>query len=287
MKIFLVAALVFCIFTDINLAAERQRPSQYVTLTYQAYWAGFAISKITSVGHMDQEGYRATISYKVSGLATIFSKMANTVSVRGKFSPDGRLIPQVYENKGAWSGYHFRNRTEFDEQDGRIISHDYDFEFKDAAKYIPVKDDLKYGPDMVSFYLGLTLDDDALKVGAEIKRQNVFGGFFLLDISYHCPEYKQFNSTQSIYEGEVLVCEFTDKVIDGGFQRLKKKKTSRKKRLFRKKKKKNTDTMEPVPVEIWYAKLPELDYLVPVYSEFSIGLGKVKVYLSEITVTTK
>lgn len=287
MKRFLFTALLYCIFTDINLAAERERPSQDITLTYKAYWAGFAVSEVSSVGHMDQEGYRATISYKVSGLATVFSKMANTVSVRGKFAPDGTLIPQVYENQGTWSQYRFRNRTEFDEQDGRIISHDYDFKFKEAVQYIPVKEELKYGPDMVSFYLGLTLDEDALKVGSEVKHQNVFGGFFLLDIGYHCPEYKQLNSKNSLYQGEALVCEFTDKVIDGGFRRLKKKKTSRKKRLFRTKKKRNTDTMEPVPVEIWYAKLPDLDHLVPVYSEFSIGLGKVKVYLSEIKVTTK
>lgn len=287
MKKFLFTAFVCCIFTDMTLAAESQRSSQDVALTYKAYWAGFTVSEVTSVGHIDQEGYQAAISYKVSGLATVFSKMANTVSVRGKFAADGTLIPLVYENQGAWSRYHFRNRTEFDEADGKVISHDYDFTFKDPVKYIPIKEELKYGPDMVSFYLGLTLDENALKVGSEVKHQNVFGGFFLLDIGYHCPEYSQLNSQNSIYQGEVLVCVFTDKIIDGSFQRLKKKKTSRKKRLFRKTKKRNTDTMEPVPVEIWYAKLPDLDHLVPVYSEFSIGLGKVKVYLSGIKVTTK
>lgn len=274
----LFSIILFFFIANISLAAQN-RPSQNIKLTYKAYWGGFVISKIYSVGYMDSTDYNAEISYKVTGLAAIFSSMKNRVSVKGKFAPDGSLKPLVFKNEGSWSRYSFKNRTEFQQQDSKIISHDYEFKFKEKVNYIPIKDELKYGPDMVSFFLGLTLDDEAMKIGTEIKHQNIFGGFFLLDIAYQCTKNKELKSKRSIYNGEVLVCEFKDRIIDGSFKRIKKKKKSRKK--------KNTDTMEPVPMEIWYARVGELDHMIPVYSEFPIGWGKVRVYLSEIEVTTK
>lgn len=275
-KIFLsIVSLIFV--ANISYAVEG-RPSQDIKLTYKAYFGGFVISELFSVGHMDATDYQAEISYHVTGLGKIFSNMKNKVTVRGKFAPDGSLRPLVFENQGSWSRYSFSNRTEFQEDDSKIISHDYEFKFKEKVKYIPIKDELKYGPDMVSFFLGLTLSDEAMKIGAEVKHQNIFGGFFLMDIAYRCTENKQLTSKRSIYNGEVLVCNFKDKVIEGAFKRIKKKKKS--------KKKKNTDTMEPVPMQIWYAKLGDLDQMIPVYSEFPMGWGKVRVYLTNIEVTT-
>ncbi len=274
----LISVVLLFIFTDINLAAE-SRQSQNIKLTYKAYWGGFVISKIYSVGQMDNENYQVQISYKVTGLAKIFSNMKNTVSTEGKFAPDGSLKPLIFENQGSWSRYSFKNHTEFQEKDSKIISHDYEFKFKEDVKYIPIKDDLKYGPDMVSFFLGMTLDDEAMKIGTDVKHQNIFGGFFLLDIAYQCIGNKQLKSKRSIYNGDTTVCEFKDTIVDGGFVRIKKKKKSRKK--------KNTDTMEPVPLKIWYAKVEQLDNMIPVYSEFPFGWGKVRVYLTEIEVTAK
>lgn len=280
MKKFFLSVVMIFIITETGLAAE-EHSSQHIKLTYKAYWGGFVISKVYSFGQMDAQGYQVEISYKVTGLAAIFSSMKNKVFARGKFAPDGSLKPLVFKNEGSWSRYSFKNHTEFDEQDSRIIAHDYEFKFKEDVEYIPLKEKLRYGPDMVSFYLGLTLDDEVMKIGTEEKHQNVFGGFFLLDISYQCTENKMLKSKRSIYNGEALVCKFSDKIIDGGFKRIKKKKKSRKK------KKKNTDTMEPVPLQIWYAKVGELENMIPVYSEFPLGWGKVRVYLSEIEVTAK
>lgn len=276
----LFSIIFFLITANISLAAENDRPSQNIKLSYKAYWAGFVVSELKSFGHMNSDGYQAEISYEVTGLATIFNNMKNTVSVRGKFAPDGTLRPLLYENQGSWSRYSFTNRTEFQELDSKIISHDFEFKFKEDVRYIPIKDELRYGPDMVSFFLGLTLSDEAMKIGTEVKHQNIFGGFFLLDIAYRCVENKRLKSKRSIYNGDALVCEFKDKIIDGGFERIKKKKK-------KKRKKKNTDVMEPVPMKIWYAKVGELDQMIPVYSEFPFGLGKVRVYLTEIEVTTE
>lgn len=276
----LFSIIVFFAITDINLAAP-DRLSHDIKLTYKAYWGGFVISKVYSTTHIGPSDYQIDVAYEVTGIASIFSKMKNKVSVRGKITPDGRLKPLYYENIGSWGHHGYSNRTKFQEHDGKIISHDYTFNFKEEFKYIPINDDLKFGPDMVSFYLGLTLDDEAMKIGTEMKHHNVFGGFFLLDISYQCPETKRFKTRRSIYAGEVVVCEFSDKIIAGDFEKVKKKK---------KKKKKKRSSIEPVPVQIWYAKLDELKEfgaLIPVYSEFAIGWGKVRVYLSEIEVTSK
>lgn len=273
----------FFIIADASLAAEGDRYSQNIKLTYKAYWAGFVISKVYSTTHIGLSDYQIDVAYEVTGIASIFSKMKNKVSVRGKITPEGSLKPLYYENVGSWGRHGYSNRTEFQEHDGKIISHDYTFNFKEEFKYIPIKDDLKFGPDMVSFYLGLTLDDEAMKIGTEMKHQTVFGGFFLLDIAYQCTGTRRLKTRRSMYTGEVVVCEFSDEIIEGKFEKVQKKKK-------KKKEKKKRSSIEPVPVQIWYAKpdeLKEFDALVPVYSEFAVGWGKVRVYLSEIEVTAQ
>jgi len=277
--------ILFFFAANISFAAEKDKATQHIKLTYKAYWGGFVISKIYSSGHMSAADYAIEASYKVTGLATIFSNMENKVTARGKFAPDGSLKPLFYTNQGRWGKkYSFHNRTAFQEEDSKIISHEFTFKFKEDVEYIPIREEHKYGPDMVSFYLGLSLDEDAMKIGEKIMHQNIFGGFFLLDISYQCTENKRLKSKRSIYNGDALVCEFSDEIVDGGFTRInKKKKVSQK----NKRKKKNTDTMEPTPLQIWYAKVDGLDDMIPVYSEFPIGWGKVRVYLAEIEVTTE
>lgn len=282
--IFICGALLL---SNIVMADEKEHV-QEIKLTYKAYWAGFVISEVHSRGVITPDSYQVDVSYEVTGLAAIFSSMKNKVSARGKFAADGSVRPLVFENQGSWSHYGFSNRTEFRLEDSKIISHKYTANFKRKVKYIPVREALAYGPDMVSFYLGLTLDEEKMKIGAPEKHQNIFGGFFLLDISYRCTGNKKLESRRSVYRGEALVCEFHDKIIDGGFERIKKKKSrkkSRKKKRYRKKK--NTDTMEPVPLQVWYGRIDGVDHMVPVYSEFPFGWGKVRVYLSNIEVTTK
>ncbi|VAX04238.1 hypothetical protein MNBD_ALPHA03-2079 [hydrothermal vent metagenome] len=276
--------ILFFAAAGISHAAENDKATQHIKLTYKAYWGGFVISKVYSSGHMSPTDYAVEVSYKVTGLATIFSNMENKVTARGKFASDGSLKPLSYTNQGRWGKYSFHNRTEFQKEDSKIISHEFAFKFKEDVEYIPIREEHKYGPDMVSFYLGLSLDEEAMKIGEKIMHQNIFGGFFLLDISYQCTENKRLKSKRSVYKGDVLVCEFRDKIVDGSFKRIKKKKKSQKKS---RKKKNNTDTMEPIPLEIWYGKVDGLDNMIPVYSEFSIGWGKVRVYLAEIEVTTE
>ena len=275
--IFICGALLL---SNIAMADEKAH-IQDIKLTYKAYWAGFVISEVHSRGVITPDSYQVDVSYKVTGLAAIFSSMKNRVSARGIFAADGSVRPLVFDNQGSWSHYGFTNHTEFRLEDSKIISHKYTANFKRKVKYIPVREELAYGPDMVSFYLGLTLDEEKMKIGAPERHQNIFGGFFLLDISYRCIANKTLKSKRSVYKGKALVCEFHDKIIDGGFERIKKKK-SRKKKKHRKKK--NTDTMEPVPLQVWYGRIGGVDHMVPVYSEFPFGWGKVRVYLSKIEV---
>lgn len=277
---------IFC-FSNFATAGDRGH-SQDIKLTYKAYWAGFVISKIYSQGQLTPESYQVDVSYEVTGLASIFSSMKNKISARGKFAADGSVRPLMFENQGSWSRYGFSNHTEFRPQDSKIIVHEYEFKFREDVKYIPISDELKYGPDMVSFYLGLTLDDEKMKINAQEKHQNIFGGFFLLDVSYRCTGNRIVKSRRSVYKGKALVCEFHDKIIDGAFVRVKKKRKSRReRRKHRKSRKKNTDTMEPTPLQIWYGKIDGVDNMVPVYSEFPFGWGKVRLYLAKIEVTAK
>jgi len=278
-KMFL--ALIFLLALVAAPNAETLAPGQEVKLTYKAYWGGFVVSEISSTVYVGPSDYHMEVSYEVTGLAAIFNKMKNKVSARGMISPDGTLRPLVYENEGSWGAEHgYKNRTEFNPDDSKIISHDYDFKFKKEYSYIPIKDALKFGPDMVSFYLGLTLDKTAIKLGPDFKHQNVFGGFFLLDIAYRCLDHKQQTSRRSLYQGDVLACEFNDKIIAGDF----KKTTGKKKKKKRKRKKKNRSDLEPVPVHIWYAHMAGVDAMVPVYSEFDVTWGKVRVYLTDMDV---
>lgn len=279
----LFSIISFFIIADVDLAAA-DRPSHEIKLTYKAYWGGFVISKVYSTTHIGPADYQMDVTYEVTGLAAIFSNFRNKSSAQGKIAPDGTLKPLIFENQGSWSRYNFRIRTIFQEEDSKILSHDYAFKFREKVKYVPIRDELKYGPDMISFYLGLTLDEQEMAIGPEIKHQNVFGGFYLLDIAYRCPETKVMKSRRSIYKGEALVCEFNDKVVGGSFERIKKKKKSKRKKRKKEKRKKN---MEPVPLQVWYAKVGDVDAMIPVYSEFAIGWGKVRLYLSDMQVTVK
>ena len=283
-KRFLFAVLLL-IFTDGAQAAEETRASYDIKLTYKAYWAGFVISKVNSVTHIGPSEYKMDVAYEITGLATLFSNMKNEVSTRGEIGPDGRLRPLFYRNTGSWGKEGYDIQTKFSPDDGKVTAHDYSFKFKKEFRYIPIRDDLKFGPDMVTYYLGLTLDDQAMKISSEMTHQNVFGGFFLLDIGHRCTGDKILKSRRSIYKGPVRICEFKDEIIGGNFEKVKKKKKRKKKH-----KKKKRSELEPVPMQIWYAKLDELKALnpwVPVYSEFAIDWGKVHVYLSKIEVIKK
>ncbi len=279
-KLFLSAVICF-ILTDINMAAEEAGATYEIKLSYKAYWAGFVITRVNSTTHIGPSDYRMDVSYKITGLARIFSKMKNNVSARGKIMADGQLRPLYYENTGSWGRQGFSSRTKFRQQDGKILSHDYEFNFKDDYKYIPIEDSLRFGPDMISYYLGMTRSDQAMKINPEVIRRNVFGGFFLLDIAHRCTGDRLLKSRRSVYNGTVRTCEFTDRIIGGNFERVKKRK---------KRKKKKRSELEPVPTQIWYAKLDELKPLntwVPVYSEFAVDWGRVRLYLSKIEVTRK
>jgi len=266
--------IVFLWLTSPSLAAPPKAP-QTIKLTYKAYWGGFVISKVYGAAQLDPGNYQVDISYEVTGLAAIFSKAHNSSSARGIFTEDGTLTPLSYESEGGWSKNSYRNKVRFRKEDGKIISHDQDFKFREEVKYIPIRDDLKYGPDLISFYLGLMFQDPPLTNWPELRHQNVFGGFFLFDIAYRCPGMGTLDSRRAIYRGKALVCEFSDRIIDGRFERLKKSK---------KKKKKAKKEKQPDPVKIWFARVGDLDAMIPVYSKFAVGWGNVRVYLSEIEV---
>lgn len=263
---------ILCLFVSNGFAADQRTP-QKINLIYKAYWGGFVISKVYGTVKLDPKGYEVNVSYEVTGLASIFSKAKNRSFAQGVFAKDGSVKPLAYESTGSWSKNSYRNHVKFREQDSKIISHKQNFKFKEEVKYIPVREELKYGPDLISFYLGLMVSDEPLTKWTELQHQNVFGGFFLFDIAYRCPATDTVDSSRSTYKGEAIICQFSDKIIDGGFERVKKKK-----------KKKAKKKKIPEPVKIWFTKTGGIEAMIPVYSEFSIGWGKVRVYLADIEV---
>lgn len=272
LRLFIFLSLMALLSSPVNAQS-----SQSIKLTYKAYWGGFVISKVYSSARLSNESYQVDVAYDVTGLASIFSNMKSKSSVRGNILSDGALMPLEFDNAGSWGKSHFTTKTRFDSESSQIVAHDIDFKFKKEAKYIPIADAQRKGPDMMSYYLDLMLNPHALAVSQDLREATVFGGFFLLNMAYKCPERKTLDSGRATYTGPVIACEFTDKVVDGNFIA-----TDKKKKKKRKKKKKEKATK---PVEIWFAEIEGLQPKVPVYAEFAIGWGKVRVYLAEIDVS--
>lgn len=272
----------FFLFLSLILSSTpaNARSEQDITLTYKAYWGGFVISEIYSRAQLSDEEYRVEVAYDVTGLASIFSNMKSKSSVHGIILPDGQLKPLQFDNAGSWSKSHFTTTTHFDRDSSQITAHDFDFKFKKEAKYIPIDEGRRRGPDMMSYYLGLILDPMALRIADAVMDQNVFGGFFLLNMAYKCPEMKEMDSRRAVYHGPVIACEFNDKIVDGKFIATEKAKKKKK----RKKKKKEK---KPQPVQLWFAQMDDIGARIPVYAEFAIGWGKVRVYLAGMEVSSR
>lgn len=272
-----------------SVNADPIQADHQIKTLHKAYFGAFVVAEIETVTLMGDEAYDINITYKTKGLANLFSKASGETIALGQMSDAGRLIPTTYEIKGNYGGDDFRSYMEFDVGTGIVTEHQQKTIDDDDYDYIPVPDDMKKGPDPISFFFNMIanqkgeLKPPAKGEKAEILTEEVFGGLMLQEYQYRCDEWRKLKeSSRNVYSGPVVRCEFGFKNLAGEFRHKDPKKQKEREEKRKKAKDKDRD-----PIRAWFAPMEETHLMVPVYSEFDIGIGKLRIHLAEMTTGEK
>ena len=254
----------------------KDMPPYKVTLDYKAYWAGFVIANITSETFISNDEYQIYAHYEVGGIARMFNESTNDTLSRGIRLPDGEFRPEYYESIGNFGKLTYLNKVKFDPYTLKVMEHDQELNLREGTEYIPIPEEEKFGADPMSIFLNMIMNKDFKEVYKELDTKRQFGGIFVSEQSFICEESEQMKpESRSVFEGEAIICAIDGKLIAGNIKRTKKRKKPRKRRVD-----------DDQKTRLWFGKLDGFNAMVPVYTEFSIGWGKARIYLSNFNVET-
>ena len=274
MRIFYKTILLFLMLSCFA-AAQVSMPYK-VTFKYKAYWAGFVIAEIDSETIIDATKYQITADYRVKGIASIMTKMQNHTMSRGILFTDGKYRPEYYENKGNFGDFKYLNQVSFDPETLKVINHVQDIELRKDTEYTPVAAEEKYGMDPMTMFLNMIMDPNFAEAYKEEYRERQFGGLFVSEQIFTCDDSEMMKKeSRSVFMGEAIICKVDGKVISGDIKSTKLKKK-------RKKRRENDDQDS----RLWFGKMDGFDGTIPVYTEFPLGWGKVRIYLSEFNIAS-
>ena len=263
------------IFFGLSAFAEAQdMPSYKVTLDYKAYWAGFVIANITSETFISEDEYQIYAHYEVGGIARMFNESANDTLSRGIRLSDGEFRPEYYESIGNFGKLTYLNKVKFDPDTLKVVEHDQELNLREDTEYIPIPEEEKFGADPMSIFLNMIMNRDFKEVYKELDTKRQFGGIFVSEQSFICEDSEQMEpEKRSVFEGDASICAIDGKLIAGNIKRAKKRKKRKKSRVD-----------DDQKMRLWFGKLDGFDATVPVYTEFPIGWGKVRIYLSNFNI---
>ncbi|MBT6032951.1 MAG: DUF3108 domain-containing protein [Kordiimonadaceae bacterium] len=255
----------------VSYASAQDTSSYKATLNYKAYWAGFTVANITSETTINHDEYKITANYEVGGIARMFSKSANNTLSRGIKNDSGEYRPTYYESIGNFGKLTYLNQVKFDPKSLKVIEHTQELNLRDDLEYIPIAEEEKYGADPLSIFLNMTMNKNFNQVYKTLDTQRQFGGIFVSEQTFICEEQVIMeHESRSVFEGEATVCAIDGKLLAGSIKRTNPKKKRRKSRVD-----------DDQKTRLWFGKLDGFEAMAPVYTEFPIGWGKVRIYLSD------
>ncbi|HPF46089.1 MAG: DUF3108 domain-containing protein [Alphaproteobacteria bacterium] len=247
-----------------------------VDMTYKAYWGGFVVAEIHSETALSATGYQLSADYKVKGFAAIISDMENRTMSRGILYTDGKYRPEYYESGGNFGKLKYKSQVSFDPKTLNVTNLVQEMELRKDSEYVPIEEDEKYGMDPMTMFLNLIMTPNFKEAYREKYSERQFGGMFVSEQSFTCDETEMMGrESRSVFEGEAIICKIDGKEISGDIKSTKPKK----------KKKRKSRERDDQDSRLWFGKMPGFEGTVPVYTEFPIGWGKVRVYLSDFSVT--
>lgn len=249
--------------------AEEDKPYK-VTLEYKAYWAGFVVANITSETTIKPQSYEVTAHYKVSGVASIFSNSENNTVTKGILHSSGEYRPNEYKSAGHFGEFEYLNHAFFDPDSLKVIDHIQDLKLRKDTEYIPIPEEEKFGSDPISIFLNMIMEKDFKNVFSETQKHRQFGGIFVSEQTYICDDQEIMkHESRSVFEGPTVICSFDGEMIAGDIKSTKKNKKRKKSRVD-----------DDQKTRLWFGQMEGFNAMLPVYTEFPIGWGKVRVYLS-------
>ncbi len=247
--------------------------SQKITLDYKAYWAGIVVADITSETIISADHYQIKAHYQVSGFASLFKDSQNDSLSRGIILANGQFRPTFYQSGGNFGKFTYFNQAKFDPYSLKVSDHIQELQLRKDLHYTPIDNAEKYGIDPLTLFLNMITNQNFTDAYQHLTTQRQFGGMFVSEQSFLCDQQQTLKpQKRSLFHGVTSVCTIDGKLISGDIKSTKKRKKSR--------------VDDDQKSQLWFGKMQDLAAMLPVYTEFSIGWGKVRIYLSGFNVET-
>jgi len=272
MKLIYRAILFFSILCSNAQAGDEQ--TQKVTFKYKAYWGGFVVAEISSQTLLAPNKYETSATYSVKGIASIIGKMENNTLSRGIYHRTGEYRPEYYESRGNFGKFKYKNEVHFNTDSLMVTDHVQDLELRKETEYIPIPDADKHGMDPMTIFLNMIVNKNFAQDYKTETHTRQFGGIFVSKQIFMCDQSKVFEEEgRSVFEGPAIGCQIDGVTLAGDIRSTNPDKKPRRGR--------EGDDQES---RLWFGKMDGFHGTVPVYTEFPIGWGKVRIYLSEFNI---
>lgn len=269
------------------LLAPSAFAAEKLTATYKFYWNGILVSQADTSATISDEAYDFAMDFRMRGIAKMFANGRSSAHVAGALQ-DGSPMPTLYENSGKWDGKEFAQTMTFDTSGGLVEQTlDWPEKWLEEFKREPVPDDMKIGPDPASLVIELIRLPMDQVTSEEPVVIRAFDGDSVFDWSVSCAAETTDleESGKSPFYGAAHECGFGGELIAGKriLTEKQKKKAEKRRKKEEKRRAKGKEVDEPKPPKIWVQSFDNGGYVLPVRAEVSTGMGRVVMYLTDLT----
>ena len=263
------------LFLCMTVFAVAQSAASYkVNLKYKAYWGGFTVAEISSDTVIDNNTYEVSANYQVKGIASIVGKMENRTMARGIMHRTGEYRPEYYESQGNFGKLKYSNKVTFNPDNLLVTNHIQDVELREDTEYAPIDDLDKHGFDPMTLFINMIMNENFNQDYKSQYNDRQFGGMFVSRQSFICDEYEtRDEERRSVFAGDTTICKIDGKLLAGGIRNTAPNKKRRRGR--------EDDDQDS---RLWFGKMPGFKGMVPVYTEFPVGWGTVRIYLDDFSI---
>lgn len=272
MNLFYKIIIFLWLMTSVSFSQEMK--SYKINIDYKAYWLGLTVADINSQTIVNKDKYQISARYNVSGFASLFNQSSNESSSRGIITKEHVFRPEYYESKGNFGKFLYSNEVSFDPDSLKVTNHNQKLTLRKDREYIPIAEAEKYGSDPLTIFLNMIMNENFNDDYKKLTLTRQFGGIFVSEQSFKCNDRQILKKNKrSRFTGEATICEIDGKLLAGRIKSTKPRKKRRKSRVD-----------DDQKSGLWFGKMPGLNAMIPIYTEFPMGWGKVSIHIDSFTV---